>query len=52
MVQSIPTQIRINKNVENTWLEQTIEETRKIHSSKNTNGIRNIDDLFKDMVYE
>lgn len=49
MVQSIPTQIRIDKNVENTRLEPTIEETRKTHTSKSTNDFYNVDDLFKDM---
>lgn len=52
MVQSIPTQIRIDKNVENTRLEQTIEEARKMHSSKSINGFHNVDHLFKDMGYE
>ena len=42
----------IISNKKNTRLEQTIEEARKIHSSKNVKVFRNVDDLFKDMGYE
>lgn len=52
MVQSIPTQIRIDKNVENTWLEQIIEDVRKIHCFKNVKVFCNVDDYLKDMGYE